>query len=213
MLNRGSLKDGRQRKFLPSCFLDEGEQTHRQQRVSSQLKKIISHPDRSNAQNLSQMCASWSSRSSRGATKAFSNSGLDRSGAGSARRPPFRWASPQGSSSTTTAAPCTRQRVFEKATQLIGCGVCDHIGHQPASLSWAKPKGLRRVFSSQDDGLPHGPGVGQARPQFPPVRCENRGSSLGGRHDQETRYFHRADSGPGRGLVHSCPGVALRGRE
>ncbi len=52
MLNRCSLKDGRQRKFFAQPFLDEGEQTHRQQRVSSQLKKIVSHPDRSNAQNL-----------------------------------------------------------------------------------------------------------------------------------------------------------------
>ena len=52
MLNRCSLKDCRQRKFLTQLFLDEGEQTYGQQRVSSQLKKIVSHADRSNVQNL-----------------------------------------------------------------------------------------------------------------------------------------------------------------
>ncbi len=52
MLNRCSLKDGRQQKFFTQPFFDEGEQTYRQQRVPPQLKKVVSHPDRPNAQNL-----------------------------------------------------------------------------------------------------------------------------------------------------------------
>src|SRR5579863_7437023 len=40
MLNRCSLKDGRQRKFFTQMLLDQGEHKHRHQRVPSQLEKI-----------------------------------------------------------------------------------------------------------------------------------------------------------------------------
>jgi hypothetical protein len=49
MLNRCSLKDSGQGKFSTQPLLDYGEQTHSQQRVPSQLKKIVSYPDRANA--------------------------------------------------------------------------------------------------------------------------------------------------------------------
>src|SRR5579863_7160790 len=47
-----SLKYGRQGKPLTQPVLNQGEQTHGGQRMSSELKEIVCHADRSNAQNL-----------------------------------------------------------------------------------------------------------------------------------------------------------------
>src|SRR5579859_5506233 len=52
LLDRCSLKNSRDRKLFAQLLLDDGEQAHRQQRVTSQLEEIVSDPDWTDAQNF-----------------------------------------------------------------------------------------------------------------------------------------------------------------
>src|ERR1700690_2989213 len=52
LLDGCALKNSRDRKLFAQLLLDDGEQAHRQQRVTSQLEEIVSDPDWADVQNL-----------------------------------------------------------------------------------------------------------------------------------------------------------------
>ena len=150
MLDRRSVKDGRQRKSSPQPLLDTGEQTHRQQRVSSQLEEIVSGADRSNTQNLLPDMREFEFQLIAGRDKGFLQL---RPGSIRRRQCPAVHLSVGHHRQRLEQHESRRhhmigQLILEKATQFVGRGVRDHIGDQPL-LAW-------RVFASQNHGLPHG---------------------------------------------------------
>jgi hypothetical protein len=133
MFNRCALKDGRQRKFFAQAFLDNREQTHCEQRVSPQLEKIVSHPDRPNAQNLLPDVREFEFQVISGRDERFLQL---RPGSLRRRQCPSVYL-PVGLQRQCIEQHedgrhhMVRQLVVEKAPQLISGGFRDHIGHEP----------------------------------------------------------------------------------
>ena len=121
MLDRCSLKDRRQRKPFAQPVLDQGEQTHRQQGMSSQLKEIVSHSDRSNAQNLLPEMRELAFQGHRGAQRKSSptQAWIDPAPAEPGGLP-SRWASTARlRAARGPQAPCIRAVFPSETAQLI----------------------------------------------------------------------------------------------
>ena len=205
MLDRRSLKDGRQRKLLAQPLLDEGEQTHRQQGVSSQLEEIVCHPDRSNAQNLLPDLRELAFQ-----VIAGRDEGLLQLRPGSIRRrqcPAVHL--PVGRHRQGIEQHDHRrhhglgQLVLEKATQLIGRGVRDHIGHQPLLA--------RRVLPRQDHGLPHGRVLAKRGLDFSQFDAKPADLHLMVGPAEELDVPIGPIAGQVAGLVHSCAWLGAEG--
>ena len=118
--------------------------------MAAEVEEIVVDADTLDAEDLAQISASSSSVGVRGATNALSNSGRVRSG----RRqcPAVDLAVGQQRQGIEQHEDrrdhVVGQLVLEKAAQLVGGGIGDHIRDQPL-LS-------RRVLPGQDDGFSHG---------------------------------------------------------
>ena len=206
MLNRCSLKHGRQWNFLAQPLFYQCEQTNGRQGMSSQLKEIVRHADGSNTQNLFPQTSelefqSISRRYERSSRLGSCSLGLRQSAA--VYLPVgHQWQSVE--QHEDRGHHVIGQLLFQKAAQLTSRRPGFPLERQrrppTASLRARLPEPRRQLRAR--------PGVGEALPRFPLVRYGTRGSSPVGQFDPEIRCSHRQGSGRGR---RSCT-VALPAR-
>ena len=157
---------------------------------------LVRTPTRSTSRSWAQISANTSSVGVRGATKALSSSGRDRSGDGNAPTVDLSVGHQRQSleEHEHRRHHVLGQLLLQKLTQIGRRGerlpLRDHIGHQPLPVR-APPRHCPAHLPEPRRRPPARPGGSRPAPRSRPARCGGRGSSPARRRGRGTRSRRR----------------------